>query len=66
MMARGICLLLATTVAASASAQSTATLLGYRTAVPKGWSPRTPSSSARLAEYVALGSDNAGVAEVVV
>lgn len=66
MRIRAIALLLATTVAASASAQSTVTLLDYRTTVPKGWSPRTPSSSSRLAEYVALGPENAGVVEVVV
>jgi hypothetical protein len=34
-----------------ASAQTTATFLNYTTTVPAGWTPRTPSSNMRLAEY---------------
>jgi hypothetical protein len=43
---------LATVIATTASAQSTVSLLDYRTTVPAGWNSRAPSSSARLAEYV--------------
>jgi hypothetical protein len=51
----------------SATAQSpTVALLDYKTTVPNGWSSRTPSSSARLAEYTVPGTDNAGGVEVVV
>jgi hypothetical protein len=43
-------------ISSSAMAQSTTvSLLDYRTTVPKGWTSRAPSSSARLAEYVADG-----------
>lgn len=40
-------------------------LLGYHTTVPASWTPRTPSSSSRLAEYT-LPRDAKGDAEVVV
>jgi hypothetical protein len=49
---------LAVTLGISSSALAQATtvsLLEYRTTVPKGWTSRTPSSSARLAEYTAEG-----------
>jgi hypothetical protein len=49
-----------------ARAQSTVTLLDYRTAVPAGWVSRAPSSAMRLAEYTVPGPDAAGGAEVVV
>ncbi|HEY9227305.1 MAG TPA: hypothetical protein VIP11_11695 [Gemmatimonadaceae bacterium] len=53
-------------VSTRAIAQSpTVTLLDYRTTVPAGWTPRTPSSNMRLAEYVVAPTD-AGAAEVVV
>jgi hypothetical protein len=52
-------LLCASTVA---SAQATVTMLDYKTTVPAGWTPRTPSSSMRLAEYTIGGP---GGAEVV-
>ena len=53
-------------VASVASAQSTVTLLDYRTTVPNGWTSRTPASSARLAEYVVPASGNDGPAEVII
>jgi hypothetical protein len=43
----------------------TVTLLGYKTTVPAGWTPRTPSSSMRLAEYTIAASDGSVGAEVV-
>ncbi len=53
--------------AASARAQTPAALdlLGYHTTVPASWTPRTPSSSSRLAEFT-LPRDAKGDAEVVV
>jgi len=61
---------IAVSVASSALAQrlpTTVSLLDYKTTVPSAWSPRTPSSTSRLAEYyVAAGTDNAAVVEVVV
>jgi hypothetical protein len=42
------------------------TLLGYHTTIPAGWTPRAPSSSMRLAEYVTPGPDSLSRAEVVV
>lgn len=50
------------------ASQNTVTLLGYTATIPNGWTPRTPSSSRRLAEFVA-GTPNPGAglgAEVVV
>jgi hypothetical protein len=44
----------------------TVSLLEYRTTVPASWTPRTPSSTMRLAEYVVPASNDAGAAEVVV
>lgn len=41
-------------------------VLGYHTRVPRGWVPRSPSSSSRLAQFVLSGSDSANIAEVVV
>jgi hypothetical protein len=59
------CLLCAATRAAAAQAP-TVTLLGYKTAVPAGWTPRTPSSNMRLAEYTIAAPDGSVGAEVVV
>ena len=56
----------ATAISTTASAQSTVSLLDYRTAVPNGWTSRAPSSSSRLAEYVVPTSGSEGAAEVVV
>lgn len=42
--------------------QSTVSLLDYTAAVPKGWSPRHPSSTMRLAEFTAAADG----AEVIV
>lgn len=54
-------------LASVARAQNaTVTLLDYRTTVPASWTPRTPSSTARLAEYVVPATGNEGAAEVVV
>jgi hypothetical protein len=44
----------------------TVTLLGYKTTVPAGWTPRTPSSSMRLAEYTIAAPDGSLGAEVIV
>jgi len=49
----------------AAQAGSNVELLGYHTTVPASWTPRTPSSSSRLAEYV-LPHSAAGDGEVVV
>ena len=58
-------MLLAT--APTARAQGTVSLLDYKTVLPAGWSSRAPSSSMRLAEFVA-GAPTAGAvgAEVIV
>lgn len=53
-------------LAATSSAQATVTLLDYKTMVPAGWTSRTPSSNARLAEYTIAGTDPSNGAEVVV
>jgi hypothetical protein len=57
---------LATALSTTANAQSTVSLLDYRTNVPTGWTSRTPSSSSRLAEYVVPPAGGEGGAEVVV
>ena len=62
----GIAIPLALTVSALGAQSPTVSLLEYRTAVPAGWTPRTPSSTMRLAEYVVPASGGAGAAEVVV
>jgi hypothetical protein len=56
-------LLLAAPLAAQ---DSSITLLGFRTTVPRGWVPRAPSSQMRLAEYTVRGADGTAGAEVVV
>ena len=56
----------AASLAATSAAQTTVTLLDYKSTVPAGWTPRTPSSNMRLAEYTIAGSDAANGAEVVV
>jgi len=50
------------------ASQNTVSLLGYSAAVPKGWTSRTPSSSMRLAEFVAAtpASTTSPGAEVIV
>jgi hypothetical protein len=65
--ARAFLTVAATAIIPSAvSAQSaTVALLGYRAAVPRGWTSRAPSSTMRLAEYV-LPPTADGSAEVVV
>jgi hypothetical protein len=58
---------LAATAPRAASAQApTISLLGYHAAVPAGWTPRAPSSTMRLAEFVTPGPDSLSRAEVVV
>ena len=57
---------LAASFAATSAAQTTVTLLDYKTTVPAGWTPRTPSSNMRLAEYTIAGADATNGAEVVV
>jgi hypothetical protein len=57
---------LAASLATTSAAQTTVTLLDYKTTVPAGWTPRAPSSNMRLAEYTIAGSDAANGAEVVV
>jgi hypothetical protein len=47
----------ALTIAAPAAGAQTVSLLAYQTTVPAGWTPRTPSSSMRLAEYTTAGAD---------
>jgi hypothetical protein len=49
-----------------ARAQNTVTLRDYKTTVPAGWVSRTPSSTARLAEFVVPAAGGAGSAEIVV
>lgn len=69
-MTRHLALVIATAISlavlpGSGFAQATTvTLLEYRTALPAGWTSKTPSSSMRLAEFVAPSS--AGNAEMVV
>ena len=61
---RALCtaVLIAFVGARTARAQNaTVTLLGYQTAVPSGWTSRTPSSSTRLAEYTTPGTPGAEV-----
>jgi len=41
-------------------------LLDYQTTVPAGWTPRAPSSTSRLAQFIVPGPDSANNAEVVV
>jgi len=41
-------------------------LLDYHTTAPTTWTPRTPSSSSRLAQFVVPGPDSANSAEIVV
>ena len=57
---------LAISLAATSGAQTTVTLLDYKTTVPSGWTSRAPSSNMWLAEYTIVGSDAANGAEVVV
>jgi len=59
--------LIAFTPSRVALAQSTVTLLDYKTSVRVGWTARKPASTMRLAEYTVAGLDSAsGGAEVVV
>lgn len=60
----GISGALALVFAVNAPAQSAVSLLDYKSTVPAGWVPRTPTSNVRLAEYAVSGAPNA--AEVVV
>ena len=58
--------ILALSAARSVAAQATTlSLLDYHTTVPTKWTPRAPSSTMRLAEYV-VPTDAQGSAEVVV
>jgi hypothetical protein len=50
---------------AVAFAQSTVSLLDYRTTVPAGWTSRAPSSTMRLAEYT-ISANGSPAADVVV
>jgi hypothetical protein len=63
-LGRFLVLLLATP--AVALAQNTVSLLDYRTAIPAGWTPRTPASTMRLAEYTVAATNGSPAAEVVV
>lgn len=56
----------ATAISTTAAAQTTVSLLDYRTAVPSSWTARAPSSSSRLAEYVVPAAGSEGPAEIVV
>src|ERR1041385_8869059 len=57
----------AATIPQEARAQGTSvTLLGYRAAVPAGWTARTPASTMRLAEFVVPPKNGARAAEVIV
>lgn len=49
-----------------ARAQTTVSLLEYKTAVPAGWVSRAPASAMRLAEYTIAAPDGGTGAEVVV
>lgn len=50
----------------NAGAQTSATFLGYTTAVPAGWVASKPSSSMRLAQYAIRNADATPAADVVV
>jgi hypothetical protein len=58
--------MLVSTAHRAATQQPSVTLLGYKTGVPAGWTPRTPSSNMRLAEYTIAAPDGSVGAEVVV
>lgn len=62
---RSAAVVLTLAVAAPAAAQGTVSLLDYHAPVPASWTPRAPSSTMRLAEYV-VSPTPAGTAEVVV
>ena len=57
--------MLAETAASQTPGDSVIALLGYHTKAPASWSPRPPSSSSRLAQFVIHGSDASSDAEVV-
>ena len=67
-LSRRLAAALAFSVAARglAAQASTVTLLGYKTTVPAGWTPRTPTSNMRLAEYTIAAPDGSVGVEVVV
>jgi hypothetical protein len=62
----GFALVLSAAARNTVAQAPTVTLLGYNTTVPAGWTPRTPSSSMRLAEYTIAAPDGSVGAEVVV
>ncbi len=53
-------------VSSISGAQTSATLLGYTTAVPVGWAASKPTSSMRLAQYTVRGADATTASDVVV
>jgi hypothetical protein len=53
-------------VSGRVSAQTPLTLLDYHVTPPAAWTPRAPSSTSRLAEFVVPGARPADNAEVVV
>jgi hypothetical protein len=59
-------LVLSVAARGTAAQAPTVTLLGYKATVPSGWTPRTPSSNMRLAEYTIAAPDGSVGAEVVV
>ena len=62
MFSRAVCVAILAFSARASHAQNTAvTLLGYKTAVPAGWTSRAPSSNMRLAEYTTPGTPGAEV-----
>jgi hypothetical protein len=62
----GIALVLCVAARTTRAQTPTVTLLGYKTTVPAGWTPRAPSSSMRLAEYSIASPDGSVGAEVIV
>jgi len=62
MLSRAVCVAIFAFSARATQAQNAAvTLLGYKTAVPAGWTSRAPSSNMRLAEYTTPGTPGAEV-----
>lgn len=53
-------------VSSISGAQTSATLLGYTTSVPTGWTAAKPTSSMRLAQYTVRGAESALASDVVV
>jgi hypothetical protein len=54
------------TPVATTAGDSVVALLGYHTKYPAGWSPQSPASSSRLAQFVVHGASAPNDAEIVV